>query len=177
MPITYLDPDAGPPHETHEYQLRLAGDGAVRIGLLANGFPDSTAFLQEVQAAIGAHQPDASFVLYTKPRLGTSLTPDEIGQHFGDCDALVVAIGHCGSCTAASTRDAVTIAGYGLPVVLLVTEVFHPLAAQVAFSLGLTGLPQVVLPHPLAGTGLENLRVVATKFSPEILSDLRGLAA
>jgi hypothetical protein len=178
MSVNFLDPGPGAPHETLEYDLRLRpSGGSVRIGLLANGFPDSTAFLEEVRSALREQRPEASFVLYTKPRLGTPITEEEMKQRFAGCNALVVALGHCGSCTAASTRDAALIARCGLPVVLLVTEVFHSLSKEVAYSVGLNGLPVVILPHPLAGTGRDNLKAVSARFTPDILQGLVGSAA
>ena len=58
-------------------------------------------------------------------------------------------------------RDGVNLARLGIPAVALVTEDFWPQGNFVAQSLGMPDIPRVQLPHPLAGTGEENLRRVA----------------
>ena len=58
-------------------------------------------------------------------------------------------------------RDGVNLARLGIPAVALVTEDFWPQGDFVAQSLGMPDIPRVQLPHPLAGTGEENLRRVA----------------
>ena len=55
-------------------------------------------------------------------------------------------------------RDGVNLARLGIPAVALVTEDFWPQGNFVAQSLGMPDIPRVQLPHPLAGTGEENLR-------------------
>ena len=66
-------------------------------------------------------------------------------------------------------RDGINLARLGIPAVALVTEDFWPQGDFVAKSLGMPDLPRVQLPHPLAGTGKENLREVATSTVPDLL--------
>ncbi len=177
MTVRFLDPVAGPPHVTEKYDLAMSGtETAPRLGLVANGFPDSVAFLDELQAAISESLPSATFVRYTKPQLGIPFDDAEARERFGGCTAMVMAWGHCGTCTATTVRDATTFARSGLPVVVLLTEAFLELADMVSTSLGITGLPLVVLPHPTAGTGRDSLRAISAASSPEVLQRLRGAA-
>jgi len=53
--------------------------------------------------------------------------------------------------------------------VALVTEDFWPQGNFVAQSLGMPDIPRVQLPHPLAGTGEENLRRVAGETVADVL--------
>jgi len=46
--IEYLDPRAEPGMTVEPFELSADLDGPVDIGLLANGFPDSVAFLEHV---------------------------------------------------------------------------------------------------------------------------------
>jgi hypothetical protein len=71
-------------------------------------------------------------------------------------------------------RDGFNIAGLGVPAVALVTEEFWPQGDFVAQSLGMPGLPRVRLPHPVAGTGHDNMRQIADALAEEILLALEG---
>jgi len=66
-------------------------------------------------------------------------------------------------------RDGINLARLGIPAVALVTEEFWPQGDFVAKSLGMPDIPRVQLPHPLAGTGAENLRVVAEQIVPTLI--------
>lgn len=60
----------------------------------------------------------------------------------------------------------------GVPVVSLVTEEFWEQGNFVARSLGMPDLPRVQLPHPIAGTGDENIGKVAEEVVDTILDRL-----
>lgn len=66
-------------------------------------------------------------------------------------------------------RDGINLARLGLPAVALVTEDFWPQGNFVAKSLGMPDIPRVQLPHPLAGTGAQNLRTVAEQIVPKLI--------
>ena len=66
-------------------------------------------------------------------------------------------------------RDGVKIARRGMPVVSLVTEDFWDQGNFVAKSLGMPDVPRVKLPHPIAGTGVSNIAMVAENVIEEIL--------
>ena len=66
-------------------------------------------------------------------------------------------------------RDGVNLARLGIPAVALVTEDFWPQGDFMAQSLGMPDIPRVQLPHPLAGTGEENLRRVAGETVADVL--------
>ena len=66
-------------------------------------------------------------------------------------------------------RDGINLARLGLPAVALVTEDFWPQGDFVAKSLGMPDIPRVQLPHPLAGTGAQNLRAVAEQIVPKLI--------
>ena len=66
-------------------------------------------------------------------------------------------------------RDGVNLARLGMPVVALVTADFWPQGDFVAKSLGMPDVPRVQLPHPLAGTGVENLNAVAEQIIPSLI--------
>ena len=56
----------------------------------------------------------------------------------------------------------------------LVTEDFWPQGNFTADSLGMLLVPRVKLPHPLAGTGQENLHAIAKTMAPLIVERLKN---
>lgn len=71
-------------------------------------------------------------------------------------------------------RDAVKLAHRNIPAVALVTEAFWDQGDFVARSVGMPDIPRVQLPHPVAGTGVDNMAVVAADMTPLILRQLAG---
>ena len=71
-------------------------------------------------------------------------------------------------------RDGVRIARRGIPAVALVTEEFWPQGDFIARSVGVPDIPRVRLPHPVAGTGVENMAAVAKATVAKIVSAWSG---
>ena len=66
-------------------------------------------------------------------------------------------------------RDGYNIAKRNMPVVALITEDFWDQGQIVAKSLGMPGLPRVMLPHPVAGLGEAKIQAIADTVIEEIL--------
>ena len=71
-------------------------------------------------------------------------------------------------------RDGVNVARLGLPAVALVTSEFWKQGDFVARSVGMPGVPRVMLPHPVASTGKANMRRVADDIRHTIISAFKG---
>lgn len=69
-------------------------------------------------------------------------------------------------------RDGVRAARQGIPAVSLVTEKFWPQGDFVAMSEGMSDLPRVQLPHPVAGSGQENMAKVAVEIRDQLVRSL-----
>jgi hypothetical protein len=95
MPVTFVDPRAEPatPVEAYELAVELRGQ-AVTIGLLANGFPDSVAFLDQVEAELAALLPDAAFRRYDKGDASSVVSTELLASIVAECGAVVAAYGH-----------------------------------------------------------------------------------
>lgn len=94
MPISFIDPRGRAQQAAQAYTCKHALTGEPVIGLLANGFPDSVAFLDAVETALAAVLPDASFRRYAKPGASAPATAELVTQMAAECDALVTAYGH-----------------------------------------------------------------------------------
>ncbi len=71
-------------------------------------------------------------------------------------------------------RDGISVARRGIPAVALVTDEFWDQGDFIAASFGMPEVPRVQLPHPVAGTGADNHRVVAEKVAAEIVAAIEG---
>ena len=56
----------------------------------------------------------------------------------------------------------------------LVTTDYWPQGDFVAGSLGMPDVPRVKLPHPVAGSGVANMRDIAKQVLPAIINALAG---
>jgi len=61
-----------------------------------------------------------------------------------------------------------------IPAVALVTDEFWAQGEFIAVSFGMPDIPRVELPHPVAGTGTDNHRLVAEKIAAELVAALEG---
>ena len=94
MPIQYHDPRAVRLAPPVPYQLKAKLDGPLSVGLLANGFPDSVAFLDAVQAALAPALPAASFKRYDKGNPSIPANEDLLTRIAAECDVVASAYGH-----------------------------------------------------------------------------------
>ena len=94
MTIQFVDPRGESAIEPHAYDLAVALESGTTVGLLANGFPDSVAFLDAVGDAIVALRPDIQLARWNKgdaSAIAGDAMLDEIQQ---ECTAVVAAYGH-----------------------------------------------------------------------------------
>lgn len=94
MAIEFHDPRANPAIPATPYTLHANLDGEITVGLLANGFPDSEAFLDEVDAAISKALPAARINRYNKHNASVPASEDLMQEISDQCDVLLAAYGH-----------------------------------------------------------------------------------
>ena len=96
MTVAYLDPRAEPGIPIEAYMARLSADGVtVTVGLLANGFPDSVAFLDHVEKALTEATPaGTSFLRYDKGNASVPVSIPMIDQMCREVQVVVTAYGH-----------------------------------------------------------------------------------
>ena len=93
MAIEYLDPQADPGEPVTPYQLS-AGSGALTIGLLANGFPDSVPFMDAVGESLRRVRPDVDVRAWNKGNASMVVDDQMMAEITEACDAVVAAYGH-----------------------------------------------------------------------------------
>ena len=94
--IKYHNPEAKVGIDNTPYTLSttIRGANAVSIGFLANGFPDSENFLNELSAAMQKLEPGMSVFAYNKGNASVPANDEMLAQIENDCDAVVAAYGH-----------------------------------------------------------------------------------
>jgi len=175
QPITYLDPTAQPAAPQDAYTPRLDVGPAPRIALFPNLFTDSAAFLHDLSGPLSRLIPGATFPYFDKQfgrNMSVPVSSVLKARILDESDAVVLAYGHCGSCTAGVTHDGVALARAGKPVAILVTKRFREEALFLARALGLPAVPFVFLPHPVAGQDAAVHRVLAEGVAPWVLAAL-----
>jgi hypothetical protein len=93
--IEFFDPRAAPGTPVDAYELSIdLGAEPVTIGLLANGFPDSVAFLDHIEKSLAALVPSARFARYDKGNASAVVSDQMLGEIVAECRAVVAAYGH-----------------------------------------------------------------------------------
>jgi Ni,Fe-hydrogenase I small subunit len=96
VPVSFHDPRSVvvPTSTTYSSLVSPPAAAAPCIGLLANGFPDSAAFLAALSTHIRHRLTGASFRVVTKLSPPTPLTRAELRTLTEGCDAVIAAYGH-----------------------------------------------------------------------------------
>ena len=93
--IEFLDPRAATQTEVTPYTLAidLEGQSGATVGFLANGFPDSAAFLEAVSRALSAKVGIADRH-WNKGNASIPASPEILGEIKSSCKAVIAAYGH-----------------------------------------------------------------------------------
>lgn len=99
MAITFMDPTAEPgvPISPYELRLDLDSEADVVVGLLANSFVDSEAFLSQIAERIAVDHPRVTFREYDKvsPKRASEVISEERAIAIkNECVAVITAYGH-----------------------------------------------------------------------------------
>jgi hypothetical protein len=95
MVIRFHDPRGvvGTPIEPYGLRADWSHDGP-SIGLLANGFPDSVAFLTEIQAVLADQLPGSPTVLWNKGDASSVASEELLSIISKEVQAVITAYGH-----------------------------------------------------------------------------------
>ncbi len=95
MTLQFVDPRAVPGTPVEAYTLKADWtNGPPAIGLLANGFPDSVSFLEEVQLAIKERLPEAKIMLWDKGNASAVAGEELLETISSEVSAVIAAYGH-----------------------------------------------------------------------------------
>lgn len=92
--MEFHDPRGEPVTPITPYEATAALAPGETIGLFANGFPDSVAFLEHVGAALGRAVPGVAVRLWNKGNASALASEQHLAEITGTCSAVVAAYGH-----------------------------------------------------------------------------------
>ena len=108
---------------------------------------------------------------FAKPT-NTRTAPDRLLQDIvAGCDAVVIALSDCGSCTSCSTHDLNDLDLRGLPGVSVLTTEFHEAFAKQCAAIGFDGA-SLYVPHPMQNRTRDELRAFADASVADVLRAL-----
>jgi hypothetical protein len=119
----------------------------LRVALLDNGKEFSDIVLDGLAQAL-ARDFDVSDIKFWRKGFPAKGAPF-IEEMAAESDVAISGVGHCGSSSPWSVIDAVNLEKAGVPAVALISRSFCPLGQIVGRGVGHTGLPIVMLPHPI----------------------------
>jgi hypothetical protein len=122
----------------------------LRVALLDNGKEFSDVVLDGLARALERDFQVTAIKFWRKgfPAKGAPF----IAEMAAESDVAISGVGHCGSSSPWSVIDAVNLEKAGVPAVALISRSFCPLGQIVGRGVGHTGLPIVMLPHPIGET-------------------------
>ena len=94
MSIEFHDPRAKPATPASPYLLSTDLQGEITIGLLANGFPDSEAFLDEIDEVLAKKLPGSTIKRYNKHGASVPANDTLMEKIADECDVFLSAYGH-----------------------------------------------------------------------------------
>ena len=94
--IEYHNPEASVGVEQTPYLLSasITGSSAIKVGFLANGFPDSESFLGELASAMREIEPGIEVFSYNKGNASIPANDEMLAEINQQCSAAIAAYGH-----------------------------------------------------------------------------------
>ncbi|GAA1804495.1 UGSC family (seleno)protein [Nesterenkonia flava] len=140
----------------------------LRLGLLDNTKTNATALLENIASALQERHGLAHVTLYTKDYFGTPVKDELLEQIAADCDAVVTAVGDCGSCSAATVADGILFERAGIPAVSITSDAFFVSGEAIATVQGFPGYEFLAVPHPVASLTADELSERARDLVPQV---------
>lgn len=139
------------------------------VGLLVNGKANSALFLAELGTLLKA-EGVVRLVVRTKPQ-ATMPAPLELVKEMAvECDAVVTAMGDCGSCSAAAVSDALAVEDAGVPAAVICSDAFTVTVDAMAAVERAPGYAYATTAHPVANLSPEQVRERARDVLASVVS-------
>jgi len=171
-----LDPTGGAARIREDVLLaspraRLRG---ATIGLLENTKQNASLFLDEVGKLLVERFGVAAVVPRTKFAFALPMPDELLDELAGTCQAVVVGVGDCGSCSGSAVADGVALERRGIPAAVICTEAFTVTADAMAALKGATGYEYATTGHPVAVLTPDEVRERAEQALPRVVTLLTG---
>ncbi|MGO2110929.1 MAG: UGSC family (seleno)protein [Pseudoclavibacter sp.] len=168
-PEVLLDP-TGMDERTADHTLapRPTSLRGATIALVDNTKPNATALLNAIADELKRRYGVGATPMYTKDYFGTPIRPELLEEVAGDCDAVITAVGDCGSCSAATVADGILFERAGVPAVSICSDAFRMSGSAMAQVQGFSGFEYLTVKHPVSSLNDAELRERAGSILPDI---------
>lgn len=167
-----LNPVAPAQPKTYSIAPRLNTLSGKTVALLDNAKPRADVILSVVKNFLESKGAVCSIYEF-KPHLAKPL-PEEQIQRLSQADAVVGAVGDCGSCSTGLAKDGVALEKLGIPTATVYTPIFATSAAFNAAGQELPTLPIAILQTPTGLAGDLPVEEVET-YAQAILRDIENI--
>ena len=165
--LTMRDPTAETASDLRARVTPLASLAGHTIALMDIGKMRGDEFIDRLAEL--CHARGVATRRYKKPT-NTRVAPREMIKDIADnCQAVIIALSDCGSCTSCSTHDLNDLDRRGLPGVSVLTEEFRQAFASQRSALGLDAA-SVYVPHPMQNRTTAELHQFAEQSIDVILA-------
>lgn len=177
MTATIIDPTAGARHPAAppaEEPATVDGLRGLRIGLLDNTKRNAAQILDAVGRELDTAHRLGEIVRRRKPNFAMPLTSDEVEDLVAACDAVVIGVGDCGSCSAAAVADGIALQRAGLPAAVICTDAFAQPSRAMAAVQGRPDYPFLTISHPVANLDAAEIEARAGGIARDVAAMLAG---
>jgi hypothetical protein len=143
-------------------------DGKV-IGLLSNNKFKSDILLRMIGDLVKERYSIRQTVEARKSDNRYTAPPEMIDDLASRCDAVIIAVGDCGSCVSCSTVDSLELEKNGVPSVVVVTKPFISQGKAMAKIKGVPDYGFALIDHPVGSLAEEELQARAAVALPQVL--------
>jgi hypothetical protein len=147
------------------------------VVLLENGKQNARLFLEDVGALLRSQHGVGDVKVHRKEVFSTAEPPEVIDAISAACDAVVMGVGDCGSCSAAAIADGVEFERHGTPAAVICSDAFVATADAMASVQDAPGYRYVTTPHPVAGLSPEQVQERAAQVAGQVAALLAAARA
>ena len=140
------------------------------VGLLDIGKMRGAEYIDRLEALL--HERGIRTKRYAKPTNTRTAPIPTLQSVATECDAVVIALSDCGSCTSCSTHDLNDLDLRGIPGVSVLTTEFRDAFAKQCGAIGYAGA-SVFVPHPMQNRTTAELHAFADASVDEVLARLK----
>jgi len=156
--LTGLNPRGMPPAiQLIPMAPRLSTLDGKTIYLVSDGFPGADIFLKQVALWFSKNKPSVTTVYRLKRGGFADDDPQLFAEIKQKANGVIMAIGHCSTCTPATVGHCVTFEKMGIPSAPMVTIAFKDLAKTNAAKRGMPDERICFTPHPVWGKSPEEM--------------------
>lgn len=151
-----------------------------RVGLLENTKRNAAAILDALGRALDASEHVGTLVPFTKTGFALPLPDDLLAEIERSCDAVVIGVGDCGSCSASAIADGIALEARGIPTAVICTDAFVTTSQAMAALQGRGDYPFLLTEHPIANLTADDIDVRSEALAAQVrgrLTEATGGAA